>query len=114
MKLSNLTEYDAGSDDTLRRARLAVRRRWPIIVGVTILIGVAAFGYVKSRPKQYTATAYLAFGPNDLSTITQRVAGVGHPIVADAQREINTNISPASSEPGRGLFSFDWVTKQSS
>ena len=92
MKLPNLTKYDAGSDDTLRRARLAVRRRWPIIVGVTILMGLAAFGYVKSRPKQYTATAYLAFGPNDLSTVTQRVAGVGEPIVAVAQGQIDTNI----------------------
>jgi succinoglycan biosynthesis transport protein ExoP len=79
----------AGEVPGLVRTLRILRERWLIIVGTTIVAGVAAFGYSSTRPKQYTATSKLWFAPN---TLAEQAGGVPSEPDSDPEATKATNV----------------------
>ena len=66
-----------------------IRRRAPWILLCIVVVAGAAYGFSKHQTKEYTATASLIFGNNQLS---QEVAGLQAANSNDQQAQQNTNL----------------------
>jgi capsular polysaccharide biosynthesis protein len=70
-----------------------LRRRWPLVVGLTLLVTGAALAISISKPKQYKASSTLLFPQTNAipgATVSQPV---------DPERETNTNVALATLQP---------------
>lgn len=67
----------------------ALRRRWKLIVAVTVLVVAAALAVSLTSEKQYTATARLVFGGAE--PINALIGTGGSQPSSDIERELNTN-----------------------
>ena len=85
-----------------------VRRRWPIVLALTIIGLVAAFAYVQVAPKSYTGTAALNILPTGLDQANgaqnSRVSSASVNLDTEAQLITSTTIAAAAAHliPRRG------------
>lgn len=70
-----------------------IRRRGPIVLLCGLVAAVAAFGFAKTQPKQYTATASILYQNQQLQ---QEAAGLSGAQVSNPQTETDTNLKLAT------------------
>lgn len=74
-----------------------LRRRWAIVVGLTVLGVAAAFGYVVTAPKSYSATASVLVTPTGASQSNQIAnARTSGPVSLDTEAQIVPSENVAS------------------
>src|SRR5579862_1919136 len=74
---------------SLEQVAGVLRRRMPWILLCFVLVTAATYGFSKHQTKQYTATASLVFGNNQLG---QQVAGLPLASSTSQQAQENTNL----------------------
>src|SRR5436305_1593605 len=61
----------------LERVLAVLRRRWWVIVLLTVLVGLASFAFSKSQTKKYTATTQVLFSSDSLNQQASGLVGSG-------------------------------------
>ncbi len=97
MNLPSTTAINEGRLDArdaagiqLERVARVVRRRGLLILACVLLFGAGAYEISEHQSKEYTATASLGFGTNQLSL---EVAGLQAPADTDPQSTLDTNVT---------------------
>jgi capsular polysaccharide biosynthesis protein len=75
-----------------------LRRRGPLVLGITLLVTVVALAISLSKPKQYDASATLLF-PQTQPLDALAIPGQTLPQPVDPERETNTNVALATLQP---------------
>ncbi len=86
--------FDAPTSESGGRMMDLLRRRWQIIVGVTLICVVAAIASHERSSKSYSATASVSFQEG---TLSQQALGVGAAGSPEPQRGANTEVLTAHS-----------------
>ncbi len=85
-----MNEHDHETGLNLEQVLAILRRRAPLIVFCSLIVGAAAFVFSEQQPKQYTASASLVFNNN---AISQELAGLPTTASTDAATQQQTNLS---------------------
>jgi uncharacterized protein involved in exopolysaccharide biosynthesis len=75
-----------------------LRRRWRLVLGLTLLVTVVALAISLSKPKQYDASATLLF-PQTQPLNALVIPGQTLPQPIDTERETNTDVALATLQP---------------
>ena len=85
-----MNEHDHETGLNLEQVLAILRRRAPLIVFCSLIVGAAAFVFSEQQPKQYTASASLVFNNN---AISQELAGLPTTASTDPATQQQTNLS---------------------
>jgi succinoglycan biosynthesis transport protein ExoP len=82
----------AAREVSLEYVLQVLRRRWLVVVGITVVTGLLGFGAAHLHHETYTASATVVFGNSDMSGIDQQASGLSNPVAPSPIAQSATNV----------------------